>query len=68
MMVIWQTNLSSCCNGIVRVGGGIRDGVGADVCDEGDARVVLEILKDGGFVGKACFIAAEDDAQGCGGG
>lgn len=46
--------------------GGVRDRVGPDVCDEGDARVVLEILEDGCFVGKACLIAAEDNAQGSG--
>jgi hypothetical protein len=62
-----ETNLSSGCYGVVRVGGGVRDGVGPDVCDEGDARVVLEVLEDGGFVGEACFIASEDDAEGSGG-
>lgn len=63
----WQkTNLSSCCNSVVRIGGGVGDGAGANVRDKGDARVVLEVLEDGSFVGKACFVASEDDAQGCG--
>lgn len=63
-----ETNLSSGCNSVVRIGRGVGDGAGANVCDEGDARVVLKILEDGRFVGKACLIASKDNAQGCGGG
>lgn len=60
------TNHSSGCNSVVCIGGGVGDGARADVCDQGDAWVVLEVFKDGCFVGEACFVASEDDAQGCG--
>lgn len=63
-----ETNLSSGCYGVVRVGGGVGDGVWPDVCDNGDTRVILEVLEDGGFIGEACFVAAEDDAEWSGGG
>lgn len=48
--------------------GCVRDGAGADVCDEGDVWVVLKVSEDGSFVGIACLITTEDNAQGCGGG
>lgn len=52
----------------MRIGSSVGGRAGPDVCDEGDAGVVLEVLEDGGFVGEACFVTAEDNAQWRGGG
>lgn len=48
--------------------GSVRDGARADICDEGDAWVVLKVLENGSFVGVACLIATYSNAQGCSGG
>ena len=52
----------------MRVGGFVARGQDADVEDFGDAGVLLEVRFDGGAVGEAGVVAAEDDCHGGAGG